>query len=75
MDKYQKFELAMQRLAKERDIIHVLQHNRVSDFLLKAKFLARQRRAINHSHKYVITDKDLRVAKGEDQELRSVSSA
>ncbi len=41
MDKYQKFELAMQRLAKERDIIHVLQHNRVADFLLKAKFLAR----------------------------------
>jgi len=55
-------KLALSRLDKEQDIQYLIEMNRVSRFLHKATFLTRQRLAINYSHKYVISDTDLRRA-------------
>ena len=41
MDKYQKFELAFERLADEHDIVNLIQLNRVSKLLHKMNFLSR----------------------------------
>ena len=59
MDKYQKFELALERLADEHDIVNLIQLNRVSRLLHKMNFLSRQRKAVGLSHKFVISDKDI----------------
>jgi len=56
----------VQRLSKEQDIQLILELNRVSRLLHKTFFSARQRRAINHFHKYVIADNDLAVATSKD---------
>jgi len=55
--RYNKFKLALERLALEHDIQYLMEMNRVTRLLHKDNFLARQRRAINYSHKYVISDK------------------
>ena len=52
-------ELAIARLNQETDIRTVLTESRVSRFLNKATFLARQRKAIDFSRRYVITDLDI----------------
>ena len=66
VDKYRKFELAVQRLSKEQDIQYIIEMNRISRLLHKTFFFARQRRAINHSHKYVIADRDITAAANKD---------
>ena len=60
--KHHKFKLALDRLDKEQDIQYLIEMNRVSRYLHKAAFLTRQRLAINYSHKYVISDADIRRA-------------
>ena len=66
VDKYRKFELAVQRLSKEQDIQYIIEMNRITRLLHKAFFFARQRRAVNHSHKYVIADRDIMATQNED---------
>ena len=54
-------------MTKETDIQAVIASNRVSRFIHKTALLARQRRAIDYSHKFVITDSDVardKVTKG-----------
>ena len=48
-------------MSKEQDIQYIIEMNRISRLLHKTFFFARQRRAVNHSHKYVIHDKDLKA--------------
>ena len=57
--RYEKFNLALERLAFEHDIQYILQMNRITRLIHKMMFLARQRRAIKYGHKYVISDKQL----------------
>ena len=61
-DKYRKFQIAVQRLSKEQDIQYLIEMNRITRLLHKNFFLARQRRAVSHAHKYVISDRDLSLA-------------
>ena len=61
-DKYRKFQLAVQRLSKEQDIQNIIEMNRITRFLHKTFFFARQRRTISHAHRYVIADKDINAA-------------
>ena len=63
--KYQKFELAIERLADESDIVDLIQLNRVSRFLHKINFLSRQRKAVGRTHKFVITGQDILSSKKE----------
>jgi len=57
--KYRKFQLALERLNHEQDIQYLIEMNRVTRLLHKAKFLTRQRKAVSYGHKYVISDYDL----------------
>ena len=61
--RYEKFNLALARLSKEHDIQHLIEMNRIARLLHKSVFLTRQQLAIKFSHKYVISNKDTRVAK------------
>ena len=68
--RHQKLELALERLSKEQDIQYIIEMNRISRLVHKAVFLNRQRRAINFSNKYVITNKDVQqdtLAKKKDK--------
>ena len=58
--KHRKFQLALERLSKERDIQYIIEMNRISRLLHRLKFLSRQRRAIKYSDRYVISVKDTR---------------
>ena len=49
----------MERLTLEQDIQYILEMNRINRLLHKDIFKTRQRRAINYSHKYVISDRQL----------------
>ena len=62
LDRYKKFQLALERLLQEQDIQYMIEMNRVTRVLHKATFLVRQRRAVDYSHRYVISDKDLTKA-------------
>lgn len=57
--RYQKFKLALERLTLEQDIQYILEMNRINRLLHKDIFKKRQRRAINYSHKFVISDRQL----------------
>ena len=59
IDKYKKFELALERLAEEHDIVNIIQLNRVSHLLHKMNFLGRQRKAVAYSHQFVISDQNI----------------
>ena len=59
MDSHEKFQIAQQRLHEEQDIQYLIEMNRVTRLLLKARFSSRQRPVISFSHKYVITAEDL----------------
>ena len=59
MDSHEKFQIAQQRLHEEHDIQYLIEMNRVTRLLLKARFSSRQRPVISFSHKYVITAEDL----------------
>ena len=50
----------------------MIEMNRITRLLHKINFLARQRRAVNFSHKYVISDRDL--ARGEPPEPDAVGA-
>ena len=63
--RYKKFQLAVNRLNKEQDIQYLIEMNRVTRLLHKINFLSRQSCAINYSHKYVITAKDIKQAEAE----------
>ena len=54
IDKYHKFEVALERLSREQDIQYLIEKNRVSSLLHKMAFLSRQRLAIKYSRKYTI---------------------
>ena len=60
--RYRKYQLALDRLSQEQDIQYLIQMNRISRLLHKFTLEARQRRAINYSHKYVISEKDIKRA-------------
>lgn len=66
--KFKKFNLALDRLNKEQDIQYLIEMNRVSRLLHKATLLTRQRLSINYSHKYTISEKDIRRARGQQVE-------
>ena len=57
--KHQKFKLALDRLSEEQDIQAIISSNRVARIIHKATFKGRQRKAIDYSHKYIITDQNL----------------
>lgn len=61
-NRYRKYELALKRLSKEQDIQYFIEMNRISRLLHKMNLLQRQRHAIDYSHKYVVTDKDIQKA-------------
>ena len=56
---YEKFELALDRLSKEQDILNIIAAIRVGKFLQNVSLLKRQRRAVTEFKNYVISDKDL----------------
>ena len=64
INRHGRFELAVERMTKETDIQAMIASSRVSRFIHKTTLLARQRQAINYSHKFVITDID--VARNKD---------
>ena len=51
--------MAQERLNAEHDIQHLIEMNRVTHLLYKARFLTRHKRMLAYSHKYVITADDL----------------
>lgn len=59
LKKYKKFDLAFERLKGEQDIQYLIQMNRVTRLLHKARFMSRQRLAVNYSHKFIINDQDV----------------
>ena len=63
--KYLKFQLALERLSKEGDIQYIIEMNRISSLLHRINFLGRQRLAVRYSHRYVISDKDIKKAEKE----------
>ena len=60
--KYHQFQLALERLSKEQDIQYIIEMNRISRLLHKINFLTRQRRAVQYTHKFVITAQDVKRA-------------
>ena len=46
--------------------------NRISRLLHKMNFLARQRRAVKYSHRYVITVKDIQLAAAEREKPKDL---
>eukprot|EP00354_Favella_ehrenbergii_P009025 CAMPEP_0170465654 /NCGR_PEP_ID=MMETSP0123-20130129/9919_1 /TAXON_ID=182087 /ORGANISM="Favella ehrenbergii, Strain Fehren 1" /LENGTH=238 /DNA_ID=CAMNT_0010731609 /DNA_START=842 /DNA_END=1558 /DNA_ORIENTATION=+ len=61
INRYQKFEIALQRLTQEQDIQYMIEMNRISRLLHKASLIVRQRRAIDYSHRFIINDANLRA--------------
>ena len=59
--KYEKLKIALKRLSFEQDIQNLISLNRVSRLVHKANFLARQRRAVNFSRKFVISNVDIQI--------------
>ena len=59
ISKYKKFEKALERLADESDIIHLIKLNRVSRLLHRMHSSPSQRKAPNYTHGFVIHDKDI----------------
>jgi hypothetical protein len=72
LDKVQKFKIAFDRLSGEQDIQNLIQMNRVTRLLHKARFAARQRIAVNYSHKFIINEEDL-VQKQKEKKKETVS--
>ena len=63
MYKIRQFDLAVKRIAKEQDLQHLIEMNRISRLMHKMNFLARQRDSIKYSSRFVITDNDLAIEK------------
>ena len=59
MDCNTKFEIALERLAKEQDTEQMISMNKITRLLQKMGFLACLRKAVPFWYKYVITDADL----------------
>ena len=62
INKYHKFELALERLSKEVDIQYLVEMNRVSRLVHKACFFHRQCKAVQFADRYVITNQDMQRA-------------
>ena len=68
LDSQTKFLVAQKRLQKEQDIQYLIEMNRVSRLLHKARFMPRQRRAIAFFQRYIISEKDLDQQEGLDRQ-------
>ena len=51
--------MAQERLNVEHDIQHLIEMNRVTHLLHKARFLTRHKRMLAYSHKFIINAEDL----------------
>ena len=60
LNKYEKFQIALDRLSKEHDIQRMIALNRITKIVHKVNFLTRQRIAINFAKRYVISDQDIK---------------
>ena len=67
MAKYEKLNVALQRLSFEIDIQRMISLNRVSRVVHKDIYLARQRRGVNFSRKFVISDLDINPSRGKQR--------
>ncbi len=56
---FKKFEIAQKRLLDEQDLQKMIATNRITRFLHKLRFKARQRRAVSFFSKYLLTEKDV----------------
>ena len=59
MKKHMKMQVAKERLLFEHDIQHIIQMNRINSLVHRALLRKHQRRAVNFSRSYIITDKDI----------------
>ena len=59
MNSHTKFLIAKERIMMEKDIQYMIEMNRVSRLLHKAKFLPRQRRVISFFNRYVLCPADI----------------
>lgn len=73
LERNKKFEVALERLNKERDVQFLIQVNRVTKLLQKTKILPRQRKAVAFSHDYVISEHD--IARSAAEESKNAGSA
>ncbi len=74
MDRNRKFEIAMERLSQEQDIQNLIQLNRITRLLHKSNFLTRQRKSFDYFDKYVITDRDVKIAYQTEKASKSAKS-
>ena len=61
--KYKKLEEAKIRLAEEQDVVHLIELSRVSRLLKEVQFQPHQTDLLKLSHKFVITDEDIKQVK------------